>query len=67
MAKSKKKNFKVGQKIITKWAASTTFYFRVGQMLFKSRAKIIFSKWGKVYFKKRQTVISKWDSYFKVR
>ena len=55
-------------KIISKWdktlfqkgAASTTFYFKVGQrQLFQSGSMFI-SKWGKRYFKVGQNFISKW-------
>ena len=53
-------------------AASTTFYFKVGQALFQSGAETVISKWVNVYFKVGQklfqsgAVISKWGNYFKV-
>ena len=54
-------------KIISKWdktlfqkgAASTTFYFKVGQRQFFQSGSMFISKWGKILFRSG-AVISKW-------
>ena len=60
----------MGQKLLQSEAASTNFYFKVGQSLFQNEAGIssrerVTSVWGKLLFQ-GGAVISKKENYFKV-
>ena len=64
--------FKWGKKLFQSGANLTTFYFKVGQVLFQKGIDTGNSKWEKVYFKVGQLLqsgknfFSKCGSYFKV-
>ena len=58
---------KWGKKLFQSEAASTTFYFKLGQALFQKGADTVISKWVKVCFKVEQklfqsgAIISEWS------